>query len=437
VIRSVRVMSRSVRCLDPRRCGRQLACAALLAYGLGSSAGAQQAVGAAAEAAASPERPEAAVSLDAAGSLDAAVLSQALPGLSPEEQRQFFVGRTAFEDDKDLFEGLGPLFNESSCSRCHNRGGTGGSGFQVAILGGRLREGRFDPLLSLSQLATTRVRQAIPACRLSAEGEPVPPEADVVARRRTTALFGLGLVEATPDSTFITLAERGAAAVRGRAARVLAPTTGKVEVGRFGWKAQFPSLVQFSAAAFRNELGITNPLFPEEQAPLGQAELLAACDVVPGLEDDGRGVLDAATFIRLLAPVAPRAQDPLAKAGAALFTKVGCDACHVRTLRSGPHEVAALSERDYHPYSDFLLHDMGSLADGVAGDGDAGPHEMRTAPLWGLHLVRSRRLLHDGRARSMADAIAQHEGQGALARAAYGALSEREKQALLAFLETL
>lgn len=369
-----------------------------------------------------------------------------LPGLTPAELEAARRGRAAFEEQKEIKSGLGPLFNETSCSRCHNRGGVGGSGFQSVVLAGRLEAGVFDPLsaaggpllaqASVSLLRSPADRQLIPDCHLPPDGEPVPGDATVVTRRRTTAVFGLGLVEATPDMTFVQLAARQPAAIRGRVAKVQDPATGRLAVGKLGWKAQFPTLVQFSAAAYRNELGITNPEFPTEQAPLGNPALAKGCDIVPELEDDGGDVRDAAAFIRLLAPVARLTADGTARAGDSLFTQVGCDGCHVRALRTGQHPVEALSEREYHPFSDFLLHDMGALADGI-GEGDATPREMRTAPLWGMRLVKPDRLLHDGRAKSLSEAIRLHDGQGAAARAAFNALTEREQAALLAFLRTL
>jgi len=312
---------------------------------------------------------------------------------------------------------------------------------------GRLEGDRYDPLLSLGGpgLASTsvlsepaaEVQRLIPNCKLSRDGEPVPSAANVVARRRTTALFGLGLVDATPDATFLALAAGQPAKIRGRAARVRNLATGGLSVGKFGWKAQAPSLHQFSGMALLLELGITNPEFASEQPPLGNALLLEACDVVPELEEDAHGVQHITDFMQLLAPVAPLPQSPDARTGDTLFTQLGCDGCHVRRLRSGPSPIAALALQPYAPYSDFLLHDMAESADNVGSDGDARPHEMRTAPLWGGHLLGGSRLWHDGRARSYAQAIELHAGQGSAARAAFGKLSARKQEQLLAFLATL
>jgi CxxC motif-containing protein (DUF1111 family) len=141
-------------------------------------------------------------------------------------------------------------------------------------------------------------------------------------------------------------------------------------------------------------------------------------------------------FMLRLEPIAPLAESPEAERGGALFSRIGCDGCHTRSLRSGPHAIPALSEREYHPFSDFLLHDMGALGDQIT-EGDASPREMRTAPLWGAPLVKAPRLWHDGRARSLEDAIRLHDGQGAAARDAFAALGPAEQQQLVAFLATL
>jgi CxxC motif-containing protein (DUF1111 family) len=368
-----------------------------------------------------------------------------LRGLGSAELERFERGRAAFEAARDVSAGLGPLFNDSACNRCHNKRGVGGAGIQVAVSVGRLDGEVFDPLLAQGgpTLATSSVtleaaaRAAVPGCKLPRYGEDVPAQANVVARRRTTPLFGLGLVDATPDDTFLELARRQPPAIRGRAPLVPNPTKGGRSVGKFGWKARSPTLHQFSGLALANELGVTNPEFPTEHAPLGDASLLAGCDLVPGLEDDGQAVTRLTDFALLLAPIAPLEQSPSARAGDALFTRLGCDGCHVRRITSGPSPIAALSRKEYAPFSDFLLHDMGSLGDGIGGEGDAAPREMRTAPLWGGHLAGSARLLHDGRARSFGEAIERHDGQGALARDAFAALPSAQRLELVAFLETL
>ncbi len=369
-----------------------------------------------------------------------------LPRLSAAERSRYELGRRAFERVREIETGLGPLFNDSSCTRCHNKKGVGGAGIQVAVLAGRLDGGVFDPLLetggpliasnTVMLEPATHVQRWIPNCSLSRTSEATPPGANVFTRRRTTPLFGLGLVDATPDATFIELARRQPEAIRGRAAFVPNPATGAHSVGKFGWKAQSPSLHHFAGMALSSELGITNPQFPLEQAPHGNIALIAACDAVPGLEDDGSEVQSMTDFMALLAPIDPSPPNADARAGDALFSRVGCDGCHVRKLESGPSPIAALSEKAYAPFSDFLLHDMGSLGDGIA-EGEAAPREMRTAPLWSLRLSGSGRLLHDGRAHSFPEAIAGHDGQAARARDAFAALSSTDQRRLVAFLDTL
>jgi CxxC motif-containing protein (DUF1111 family) len=390
--------------------------------------------------------PAAAPQNPATGAPAAALVApgNALAGLTAAELERFARGRAAFERGYSIETGLGPVFNDSACNRCHNKRGVGGAGIQIAVLAGRLDERGFDSLVSSGGpvLAANTVKleasaaALLPGCRLPQSGEPVPAEANVVARRRTTPLFGLGLVDATPDATFVALAKRQPAAIRGRVARVVNLATGQRSVGKFGWKAQAPTLHQFSGQALLMELGVTSPEFALEQWPSGDAASLAGCDLVPEPEDDGSGVERLTDFMRLLAPVPPLEPSAEARAGDAVFSRIGCDGCHVRRLSSGPSPVAALSERAYAPFSDFLLHDMGSLGDGIA-EADARPREMRTAPLWGGRLSGSSRLLHDGRAHSFEDAIERHDGQAAASREAYRRLARGERERLSAFLSTL
>jgi CxxC motif-containing protein (DUF1111 family) len=347
----------------------------------------------------------------------------ALPGLTAAQLQAFNDGKTAFNTIETVADGLGPAFNEKSCGSCHNLGGAGGSGAQFEVRAGRLVNGVFDSLESkggqLFQLFG--IGEAVPGCNFT--GEVVPAEANVVAKRRTTALFGLGLVDATPDATFVNM--------------VFNISAGKNTVGKFGWKAQVPTLFQFSGDAYLNEMGITNPQFPNENLPQGSAAILAACDTVPELEDDGDDVVAFTDFMSALAPAPRPALSPQAQAGAAIFERVGCTGCHVATLKSGPSPIAALSNQSFHPYSDFLLHDMGSLGDDIGGQGQAGLREMRTAPLWGIRLANPNDLLHDGRAHSFEEAIRLHDGQGAAARDAFNALSTTQQQNLVEFVKTL
>src|SRR5262249_33698970 len=156
--------------------------------------------------------------------------------------------------------------------------------------------------------------------------------------------------------------------------------TQKLAVGKFGWKAVHPTLLQFNADAFVNEMGITNPLFPNENCPSGDCSTLAQNPNAGMNDPDGKLLAQAHDFVQFLGPP-PR--NPPPDQGFALFQGIGCAVCPVQTLVTGPSEVGALDRLAYHPYSDFLLHDMGALGDGI-DQGDAKGSEMRTQPLWGV-----------------------------------------------------
>src|SRR5207245_2915218 len=175
-------------------------------------------------------------------------------------------------------------------------------------------------------------------------------------------------------------------------------------VGKFGWKAQNPNLLQFAGDAYLNEMGITSPLFPNENCPGGDCSLLSY-NPAPGLNDSGVGPIATANFMTMLdaPPRGKTSSDTVA--GEKIFNSIGCQSCHVSTLTSGSSDIAALRHRPFHPYSDFLLHDMGSLGDGVS-QGVASGREMRTAPLWGLRVIT--RFLHDGSVTTIEAAILAH-----------------------------
>jgi len=268
------------------------------------------------------------------------------------------------------------------------------------------------------------------------DAERVPAEATIIAQRRTTPLFGLGLVDAVSDETFETLARMQARLTpetAGRPNKVSDLAVKRVAVGKFGWKAQVPTLFQFAGDAYLNEMGITNPFFPNENCPQGDCSLLAG-NPAPGLNDDGGGVAAFANFMTLLAPPARGPITNDVAAGEVIFMSVGCANCHVPALRTGAHSVKALAHQTFFPFSDFLLHDMGNLGDGIE-QGQATAREMRTAPLWGLREIT--RFLHDGRATTIDHAIRAHDGQGAAARDGFNALPPDSRSKLRSFLNSL
>jgi CxxC motif-containing protein (DUF1111 family) len=227
--------------------------------------------------------------------------------------------------------------------------------------------------------------------------------------------------------------------VSGRAAIVVDQETGEQLVGRFGWKAQHATLLAFGADAYRNEMGITNALFPGELA-LGVDEYrMSICDPIPDPEDivdprtRRRGIDNFASFMRFLAPIARQTADASAQNGELVFAALGCAACHVPSLPTGRSSNPLFDRRQVPLFSDLLLHDVGT-GDGIpqaAADG----REFRTPALWGLRLRRP--LLHDGSAATIEEAILRHGQEAELARRGYVQLREIDRAGLLAFLRSL
>lgn len=358
-----------------------------------------------------------------------------LRGLTALQLAEFEEGKEAFSEAEDIEDGLGPVFNDISCEKCHNIPATGGSSERMVTRFGNRTGASFDPLAELGgSLIQENGIGPVEDCEYA--GETVPASANTVAHRRTTPLFGLGLVDAVPDRDFQRLADRQRAvfpATAGRPNLVTDVVTGATVVGKFGWKSQVPSLAQFSGDAYLNEMGITSPMFPEENCPNGDCTALA-CDPVADPEDDGDDLELFAAYMSRLAAPRPVRGDANTRAGESAFKAIGCANCHVETLHTGRNEVRALNRVAFHPYSDFLLHDMGSLGDGIE-QGIATGREMRTAPLWGL---RSQTMyLHDGRATTIEGAILAHDGQGKGARDKYLELPRAKRQQVLGFLRTL
>jgi CxxC motif-containing protein (DUF1111 family) len=358
-------------------------------------------------------------------------------GLTPAQRAAFNEGSRVFTKRYTVAEGLGPVFNDDACNDCHRNGG--GSN-RTAGRFGRLDRGVFDPLAELGgSLVQSRGIGSVTteAGTHTFTGESTPATATVSTRRRSHTLLGLGLVDAVPDETWLALAQaqrQADASTAGRAHQMLDPSTGRTVVGKFGWKAQVPSLRIFSGDALLNEMGITNPLFRAEACPQGDCWAAIDFNPAPGLNDNGHDVDALTDFQTMLAPPprGPVTNDVLA--GEQVFQQIGCAICHRPTLRTGPSPIAALNQVDFHPYSDFLLHDMGSLGDGIS-QGQATGFEIRTQPLWGLRSVG--RLMHDAATTGVDNAILRHDGQGRAARVRFSELAAESRAALLAFLASL
>jgi CxxC motif-containing protein (DUF1111 family) len=366
----------------------------------------------------------------------AAAAGQALQGLDPASAAAFSAGQAEFTNVEVEGPGgaLGPIFNDTSCAACHTAGGIGCGSDRWVTRFAQVAGGRFDALEAMGgSLLQARSVRGVPR-------ETVPAQANVVVERITTPVFGAGLIEAIPDEDIVRNGQRRQPdGVQGKVAHVLDPASGQWRVGRFGWKAQQASLLAFSGDAYLNEMGVTNRLFPTENAPNGNTRAIQSF-LNRGVEDavdPATGLADidlAANFMRLLAPPPPGRATASSLAGGRVFEQIGCAACHTPTLFTGPHKVAALSNQPVPLYSDLLLHDMGRLGDGIA-QAAAGPREMRTAPLWGLRLRPS--YLHDGRASTVSQAIVAHDGEAAAASRRFSALKGAEQQQLLDFLRSL
>jgi len=374
-------------------------------------------------------------------------LGEAFAGLSADDRALFAAGKHEFRFLFEVQDGLGPMFNDRACQICHFDPADCGGSFRTVTRIGKMVAGEFNPLKEFGGSLLQKGMGPREGSSHQFPGENGPNDA-IFARRRTQPLFGLGLVDATSDATFIALAQSEAfGETPGRVAMVDNLVAGMKTAGKFGWKAQIATLEEFSGAALLDEIGITNPRFPDEACPAGKCSELAF-NPQPALNDDGTRVRLLTLYMQLLAPPSRGSITAEVRAGEKVFNQIGCNSCHVSTLETGPNSNPALNHVTYHPYSDFLLHDMGSAGDGIE-QGDAKGREMRTQPLWGLRFMfvmigsfpgappKSPVLLHDGSARNIEAAILGHGGQGSAARGRFVQLSETDNANLMAFLKSL
>lgn len=359
-------------------------------------------------------------------------LGAPLDGLTAEERARFEQGRQVFGRVFTPESGLGPLFNSTSCAECHENPVPGGPGDEVEVHATAfLPGGVCDPLVQKGGFVIQQ--QVTPALKaaLGIDREPVPAEATAQAGRSTPDLFGFGLLDAVPDATILARADpddRDADGISGRPNRFF-----DGRLGRFGRKALVPTLREFNDGAFVAEQGITNPAMPTEET-IGGDPIPAGVDPVPEPEIDQAAIDAADAFVRFLAPPAPLKPTGSSKRGRKVFSEIRCDACHLPKLRTGDSPVKALRYKEVAAYTDLLLHDMGpDLADICLGL--ATPSEFRTEPLMGLRL--SEHFLHDGRAKSVEEAIRLHAGEASSSRDKFNALSEADRKALLEFLKSL
>jgi hypothetical protein len=369
-----------------------------------------------------------------------------LSGLTSTQLQLFNQGRIDYQTPFGAATGLGPIMNKSNCQSCHSNPIGGWGSISVTRFGAD-DKGEFVPLEELGGSLLQSLSIDV-GCR-----ETIPAEATIIATRVTNSSMAFGLIEAIPDGAIAANADPDDAdgdGISGRVHWVLpleSSPKSPLRAGRFGWKAQVATVLSFSADATRNELGITNALIPTESAPNGDAALLAACDTLADPEDhaddSGFTFIERVThFQRYLAqpPQTPKS----GMSGEVVFNAIGCNKCHVAewTTANVKGLEAAIRNQTIRPYSDFLVHDMGTLGDGVQ-EGDANEQEMRTPTLWNLRTRDP--MLHDGSASGgtfaerVSVAILAHGpfGEGAASAAAFEALSASDRSKLIAFLDSL
>jgi CxxC motif-containing protein (DUF1111 family) len=362
----------------------------------------------------------------------------ALPGITPVEFEEFRLGLDDFLEVETADEGLGPAFNGTSCAGCHSVPAVGGTGAIAEVRAGRRGpQGEFVALDPSGESLFHLFSVPNHACQ-----PVIPPDATIIVRRVPIPVFGAGLVEAIPDDTLLSLEDpfdRNRDGISGRAAIITDRASGERRVGRFGWKAQHATLLTFSADAYRNEMGITNDLFSQEVAVGISGERMRVCDPIPEPEDvrdprtGRRGIDNFASFMKFLAPLGRGPTDETVRSGERVFGAIGCSACHIPALTTGPSANPLFNRVNVPIFSDLLLHDIGT-GDGIQQESGA-PNEIRTPALWGLRFRRP--LLHDGSAATIEEAIRRHAGEAELARRGFDQSTADDRAALLAFLRSL
>lgn len=360
-----------------------------------------------------------------------------LPGISAAEFAEFRLGLDDFTEVETPEDGLGPAFNATSCAACHNVPAIGGISVVAETRAG-YRNADSDHGLDRDGNTLLHLFSNAPhKCQPSA-----PDDVNVFARRIPLPVFGDGLIEAIPDEAILALEDpidRDGNGVRGRASIVVDVATGARRVGRFGWKAQQATLLAFSGDAYRNEMGITNDLFPAEYAYGVSDADMRTCDAARDPEDRRdpltrrRGIDNFESFMKFLAPIGRGTIDQNVRDGEQVFHAIGCAACHVPALTTGPSSNPLFNRKTVPLFSDLLLHDIGT-GDGIR-QASAGPDDIRTPALWGLRTRRP--LLHDGSAATIEDAIVRHGREAELAARGFNRLRESDRTLLLAFLRSL
>jgi CxxC motif-containing protein (DUF1111 family) len=389
--------------------------------------------------------------------------------------------QTTFDEVEKLSDGLGPHYNAQSCRECHQNP-VSGAASQVTELrvGHQGPDGHFlNPEIPIAHGAEVITGRSLVNDRAICPNgtfpnneiqERVPDTETIRTLRLSLSLLGDGFVEAVDDQTLVNLAEQQCKTSRkkicGQILRVpIVEAPGQMGVGRFGWKDQHASLLSFAADAYLNEMGITNRLQPDEVTKL--CNTVSEPNDTPG--PDGLSDIDHfARFIRATkAPArdSTQANRVLSRQGGTLFEQIGCATCHTETLTTAPAGTkinggtftvpAALGSVTFHPYGDFLMHDVGTgdgilqaipehygkkvfrlMSDYMAKqDFESSRNKIRTAPLWGVRLRP--RLMHDGASVTFRDAILRHAGEAKHVTTQFEKLKSEDQEAVIEFLKSL
>jgi len=404
------------------------------------------------------------------------------PNLSGQDLAMHLLGDVDFESvfvtaPSTINQGLGPIFNNSSCISCHPRDGRAGFPADIAARSGLLvrasifgQDEHGGPLAAPGfglQVQNQAIFGYMPEARYSVlftETTEILADGTVVTLRKPNIsltdsyiplpggmmtsprigppVFGLGLLEAIPEANILALqdiSDSNADGISGKANYVWDPVLQQTIIGRFGWKANTGTIRTQCAAAYVEDMGITNMVFDNETG-LGQSN---GHDGFPDDPELSAAILDQVVlYCRTLAVPAPRGINRKeVKEGAAVFERIGCAMCHTPKQQSGFSQIAAISNQTFYPYTDMLLHDMGEGLADIRPDFLADGSEWKTRPLWGIGLTQlvngHTDFLHDGRARNLTEAILWHGGEGQAAKDKFKNLSRKDREALLAFLNSL
>lgn len=421
-----------------------------------------------------------------APAIDRETLTRPIGELTAEERTHFTRGRTLFLQDWVIapsadvtVDGLGPLYNRLACASCHAKNGRGGAPegpeqrMQSMLVrlsvpgrdphGGPKPHPAYGDQLNEEGVpgvpgeGRARIHWQVSKVKL-ADGESVelrrprvefaelaygPLKGVLFSPRVAPHVAGLGLLESIPAATLDNLARQAKPdGVRGSTNRVWDKQAGTTVTGRFGLKSNAPTLRQQIAGAFVGDMGITSPLFPTENCTPAQT----ACQKAPsgGQPELTMEQLDDIEFYlaHLAAPARRNVDDPQVRRGEAVFAQSGCGVCHLPALAGGEHpKFARLSRQTVAAYTDLLVHDMGKDLADRRPDYGANGRQWRTPPLWGIGALtainEATGFLHDGRARTLEEAILWHGGEASTARSRYAKASKEERSALIAFLRSL